>query len=137
MRRDILFLLIVPLAGCAAAVPGYSPDGPPKLPAMLTPFKSGSVDHKGHYQVSEEERALTCPKLTGSMQIIMERLKDSPNTPRASLATQSMQTVSKPFAGDGANLDVDQEVGLARARLHAYNDLLAEKKCKTLDINGV
>ena len=136
MRRVLPYLLIMPLAGCAAALPGYSPDGPAKLPTMLAPFNGGKVDRTGHYQVSAEERALSCAKLTGSMEIIMERLQDAPNIPRASAVANGMQTAAEPFVGQGARLDVDEEVAFARARLRAYNDLLGEKKCKMLDISG-
>jgi len=67
----------------------------------------------------------------------MSRLKDSDNRPRPSAITEAMQGAMQPMVGKGANLDVDDEVKQARARLKAYNDLLAEKKCKTLDISGV
>lgn len=91
----------------------------------------------GTYVVSSEERALTCSKLTGSMQVIMSRLHDSASRPRPGAATTTLQSMSKPLVGKGANLDVDDEIGQARARLKAYNELLAEKKCKTLDISNV
>ena len=137
MRLFHILILIVPLAGCAAAVPGYSPDGPANVPVALRPFKGGAVDGGGHYVASTEERALTCPKLTGSMQVIMSRLKDTDNRPRAAPIASAMQAVAKPLVGQGANIDIDDEVKTARARLKAYNDLLAEKKCKTMDIAGV
>lgn len=135
--RAYALLLIIPLAGCAAAAPGFQPDAPSKLPAQFQPFNGGGVDKSGRYVVSNEERALSCPKLTGSMHVMISRLKDSANRPRAGTATTTMQTAAKPFSGGGANLDVDVEIQQARARLKAYNDLLAEKKCKTLDIAGV
>ncbi len=135
--RAFALLLIVPLAGCAAAAPGFQPDAPSNLPPQYRPFNGGAVDKSGRYVVSNEERALSCPKLTGSMHVMMSRLKDSANRPRASAATSTMQTAVKPLSGGGANLDVDVEIQQARARLKAYNDLLAEKKCKTLDISGV
>lgn len=131
-----LLWLTLSLAGCAAAAPGYSPDGPAKVPAQLTPFHGGTIEKSGTYIVSAEERALSCPKLTGSMQIIMSRLKDSPNRPKVTSTTTTMQAAAKPFFGGGSNLDVDEENRQSRARLKAYNDLLAEKKCKTLDIAG-
>ena len=136
MRPVLFLMLIAPLAGCAAAMPGYSPDGPANMPAALRPFKGGAMDNNGRYVVSPEERALTCPKLTGSMQVIMSRLKDTDNRPRAAPIASAMQAAAKPLVGQGANLDIDEEVKTARARLKAYNDLLAEKKCKTLDIAG-
>lgn len=137
MRRLTFYLLILPLAGCAAAAPGFSPDGPAKIPAALQAFKGGAMDNKGHYVVSAEERALGCPKLTGSMEIIMSRLKDGPNRARASTTSTTLQAAAKPVFGPASSLDVGEEEKFARGRLKAYNDLLAEKKCKTLDISKV
>jgi hypothetical protein len=71
------------------------------------------------------------------MQVVISRLKDSANRPRAGVLTQGMQAAAKPFSGQGANLDVDDEIKQARARLKAYNELLTEKQCKTVDISGV
>ena len=136
MRPALLAVLLV-LSGCAAAQIGYVPDSGQRTPPALQPFNGGAVSASGRYVVSDDERALSCGKLTGSMQVIMSRLKDSPNRPRSSELTKGMQSVAQPFAGKGADLDVDTEVKQARARLAAYNDLLAEKKCVTLDISGV
>ena len=137
MRTTAPLLLMLSLAGCAAAVPGYSPESASKVPAQFQPFHGGAMDKNGRYVVSAEERELPCSKLTGSMHVMMSRLKDSANRPRPGATTQAMQAVAKPFVGQGANLDVDVETKQARARLKAYNELLAEKKCKTLDISGV
>lgn len=137
MRAVTPLFLILTLGGCASATPGFSPDGPPNLPAQLKPFNGGAVDKAGHYAVTADERALSCSKLTGSMQVVMSRLKDSGNVPKPSSATTSMQAIAKPFIGGGTNLDTAEEMKQARARLKAYNELLAEKKCKTLDIGGV
>ena len=135
MRKVIFLFTTIALAGCGAAVPGYSPDSPAKVPDALKPFNGGKMDPTGRYVVSTEERALTCGKLTGSMQVIMTRLKDSASRPRPSAATTTLQTLSTPLYGKGADLDVDDEIKQARGRLKAYNELLAEKKCKTLDIS--
>ena len=141
MHAAAFTLSLCLLAGCAAVAPGYSPDEPAKLAPALQPFNGGSMSSSGRYIVSTEERALTCGKLTGSMQVIMSRLKDSANRPRAGAVASAMQTATQPFvskgATKGADLDVDNEIVQARARLKAYNELLAEKKCKTLDIAGV
>jgi len=126
------------LSGCAAAVIGYTPaSGSRPTPTALQPFNGGSMSQSGRYIVSDEERELSCGKLTGSMHVIMSRLKDSANRPRPGVVTETMQAATKPFLGKGANLDVDEEIKQARARLAAYNELLADKKCKTLDISGV
>ena len=68
---------------------------------------------------------------------MISRLKDSAHRPRAGVLTKGMQAAAQPFSGQGANLDVDDEIKQARARLKAYNALLTEKQCKTVDISGV
>ena len=130
-------ILTIALSGCAAAQVGYTPESTSKTPNQFKPFNGGAMESNGHYAVSAEERALSCSKLTGSMQVMMSRLKDSANRPKPSEATLAMQSTAKPFIGGGANLDVSVEVRQARARLKAYNELLAEKQCKTLDIANV
>lgn len=135
MRPAVLALLLA-LSGCAAVQIGYTPESGQKTAPALQPFNGGAVSATGRYVVSEDERALSCGKLTGSMQVILSRLKDSPNRPRPSSLSTGMQAAAKPFVGKGANLNVDDEVKQARARLIAYNDLLTEKKCTTVDISG-
>ncbi len=134
MRSPAPLLLILALTGCAAAQPGYTPESGSKVPAQFKPFNGGTMQAGGQYTVSQEERALSCSKLTGSMHVIMSRLKDSANRPKPSETAVAMQSTAKPFIGSGSNLDVGDEIRQARARLKAYNELLAEKKCKTLDI---
>ena len=137
MRTIVPLLLILSLTGCAAAKPGFSPDTGANIPTQFKPFNGGAVDAGGRYVVSTEERALSCSKLTGSMQIMISRLKDSANRPKPSGTAIAMQATAKPFIGAGANLDVGDEIKQARARLKAYNELLAGKKCKTVDIANV
>jgi hypothetical protein len=134
--RLATFVIALSLTGCAAAQIGFTPSSGHTTPDALKPFNGGSVDAKGVYVASDDERALSCGKLTGSMHVVMSRLKDSGNRPRAGALTTGIQAVAKPFAGQGANLDIDEENKQARARLKAYNELLAEKKCKTVDISG-
>jgi hypothetical protein len=136
MRLAVLAFALV-VSGCAAAQIGYTPSSGQPTPDALKPFNGGTVNDKGRYVVSADEKALSCGKLTGSMQVVISRLKDSANRPRAGVLTQGMQAAAKPFSGQGANLDVDDEIKQARARLKAYNELLTEKQCKTVDISGV
>jgi hypothetical protein len=135
--RTLSFVALLMLSGCAAAQIGYMPPSDNKTPAALKPFNGGELDAKGRYVASADERALTCGKLTGSMQVMLSRLKDNANRPRAGALTTGIQSAIKPFAGPGANLDIDDETKQTRARLNAYNQLLTEKQCKTVDISGV
>ncbi|MBV1696359.1 MAG: hypothetical protein KGP27_18005 [Hyphomicrobiales bacterium] len=135
-RRLAVVLVAASLGGCAAAMPGYTPpeDKPSPL-AQLTPFESGTMTQSGAYQPSEAERALECRKLTGSMHVIVARLKDAQNRIRPSGTAATMQSVTtSTMGGSTAGLDIDAETRRERARLEAYNRLLAEKKCATMDI---
>lgn len=135
----IASIVAVVLAGCAAAVPGYSP---PKASLSETkpkdilrkPFESGAVSAAGHYQPSESEQKLDCRKLTGSMHVIMRRLDDASNKPVQSASSKAVQDLVAPTAAGKAPLSVSEEVGREKARLRAYNQLLAAKKCPTVDI---
>jgi hypothetical protein len=122
------------LWGCAAATPGYSPDtaSPPKLALPTT--QSGTVTN-GRYEPSADERKLDCRKLTGSMQVMLSRLKDAPNRPRPSAIATTLQTATQPaLKGSAIGSDFEGELARERARLDAYNALLGEKKCKTMDV---
>ena len=139
MMPRLLPLIALAFGGCAAALPGYSPprgQGSDGRPEALKPFQSGSLDNKGGYVVSDAERKLTCGKITGSMHVIMSRLKDAPNRPQESMATKAAQTISGPAAASTPPPDIATEVAREKARLKAYNELLAEKKCPTLDIKA-
>lgn len=135
-RRLAVVLVAAWLGGCAAAMPGYTPpeDKPSPL-SRITPFESGTMTQSGAYQPSEAERGLECRKLTGSMHVIVARLKDAQNRTRPSGAASTMQSVTtSTVGGSTAGLDIDAETQRERARLEAYNRLLAEKKCATMDI---
>lgn len=135
-RRPAVVLAAGLLSGCAAAMPGYTPpDDKPSPLSRITPFESGSMTQAGVYQPSEAERGLDCRKLTGSMHVIVARLKDAQNRIRPSGAASTMQSATtSTIGGSTAGLDIDAETQRERARLDAYNRLLAEKKCATMDI---
>ncbi len=124
------------VAACAAATPGYKPpDSKPTLLSRAKPFESGDVSAGGVYEPSAQEKALDCRKITGSIHIMIERIKDAPNRIRPSATAATMQSMAKStIGGTVAGSDIDGETTRERARLEAYNKLLAEKKCPTLDI---
>lgn len=133
--RCAALLLALPLAGCAAAQPGYDP----KLGkvAEVKVVDRGEVGPDGTYRMSAGEKALDCKKLTGSMQITISRLKDRAERPGPSSTSSGIRSTLGPLFG-GSNYDLDPEKELARekAKLHAYNRALAQKGCKTLDVDA-
>lgn len=136
------------LTGCAAAVPGYMPppaekpgktadnDKRPLAMGAIKSFESGAVTASGAYTPSAAEKALDCRKLNGSMQIIVARLKDHHNRPKPSGVAAAAQGAAASLKGRDNVMDLDAELQRERARLAAYNTLLAEKKCPTMDIDG-
>lgn len=143
MRRLIIGLTPLLLAGCAAAMPGYVPPPSvdkkqsPAVAALKKPMISGDVGGDGRYTPSAEERALECRKLTGSMQVMIDRIRAAPDRREPSLAAKTMQTATASvIKGTKAGTSISGEITREKARLVAYNDLLAEKKCKTMDIDA-
>jgi hypothetical protein len=126
------------LGACAAALPGYSP--PPlkeKKTAKVVGLTSGEMTGEGTYELSELDKARDCKRTLGSMQLIITRLKDPVFRAEPSAVSSSLQTGSAAIAGGSARgADRQAEYARERARLEAYNRLLASKNCKTMDIDA-
>jgi hypothetical protein len=126
------------LGACAAALPGYTP--PPlkeKKTAKLNVASSGEMTGEGSYELSDLDKARDCKRTLGSMQISIARLKDPAFRVEPSAASSAMQSGSAALAGgSGRGGDRQIEYARERARLEAYNRLLASKNCKTLDIDA-
>ncbi len=128
--------LAVVLGACAAAVPGYVPESSrPNRLALIKP-DPGTMTPDGGFQLSESEKKLDCRRLTGSMQIIVSRLKVADSRPRPSATGQLMQKGAAIVGEDTSSLNIDAEVRRERARLEAYNRQLAAKGCKTMNIEA-
>lgn len=124
------------VSGCAAATPGYVPPTAEGPKLALPVMQSGTVAN-GRYVPSADEKKLDCRKLTGSMQVMVSRIKDAPNRAKQSGAAAAVQGAAAPILGGSTvGSDFDGELARERARLDAYNGLLAEKKCKTMDIGA-
>jgi hypothetical protein len=126
------------LGACAAALPGYTP--PPlkekKTTKLLGPT-SGEMTGEGTYELSELEEGRDCKRTLGSMQIILARLKDPAFRVEPSAVSSAIQSGSAAIAGGSARGgDRQAEYARERARLEAYNRLLASKNCKTMDIDA-
>jgi hypothetical protein len=71
------------------------------------------------------------------MQLIITRLKDPVFRAEPSAVSSSLQTGSAAIGGGSARgADRQAEYARERARLEAYNRLLASKNCKTMDIDA-
>lgn len=128
-------LLALALAGCAAAQPGYDP----MLGKVAERPKVdiGEVGAGGQYHMSETEKAFDCKKLTGAMQITISRLKDKAERPNPSNTSTTMKGMIAPlFGGSSYNTNPEGEIAREKAKLHAYNRALADKGCKTMDVEA-
>ena len=137
LARIVIPAVFLVLTACAAAVPGYTPPPFKEKSKMATPLESGDVRSDGHYEMSATEKAMDCKRLTGSMQITMSRLKDSYIRMEPSAAASATQKMAAPVLG-GTTVGADRQALYARerAKLEAYNNELAAKGCKTLDIEA-
>jgi hypothetical protein len=104
-----------------------------KLGKALT---SGEVKD-GRYEMSPDELAMDCKRMTGSMKITISRLRDSAGRPGgSSLAESAHKTVPLIMQGSTAGADRQASLSRERAKLDAYNRQLAARNCKTLDIDA-
>jgi hypothetical protein len=140
LPRLLLLATQLFLVSCAA-VPGYMPpplEGSSKPKGALgKPLESGDVSDAGRYEMSATEKAMDCKRMTGSMQISIRRLKDPLGREDPSAVSSAAEKVATPFYGStGKTSDRAAIYARERAKLDAYNEELAAKGCKTLDIEA-
>ena len=99
-------------------------------------LSSGDVKD-GKYELSQDEMAMDCRRMTGSMKITINRLKDAASRQGGSVLAESAHKVA-PLITQGSTASADRQSSLARerAKLDAYNRHLASRNCKTLDIDA-
>jgi hypothetical protein len=123
------------LAACAAAIPGYTPP-PFKESKSAQPMKSGEMTPDGRYVMAEEEKAMDCKRTTGSMSIVIERLRHKSTEVGTSQLAVAGSKLSPYLRSSEKGFDRDAEYARDRARLAAYNRHLASKGCPTVDIEA-
>jgi hypothetical protein len=127
--------LFLALGGCAAAMPGYVPpsDKTDRIKAQAP--RGGGFDAAGTYSLTEQEQALDCKSLTGSMTIKILQMRDSATRTRPSTTAAIAQSTVRPLTGGTAyGADIDADLARDRARLETMNRRLAEKNCRTFDL---
>lgn len=108
-----------------------------KTKERKAPPQMGSVDANGGYQMSKEELALDCKRLTGKMQVRILQIRDYDPNANSSGVSRSLQSVHAPIIGGStAGVDPEGRYRSDRAMLEAYNRRLAEKKCRTFDLEA-
>ncbi len=135
LRSATLGLALL-VGGCAAAVPGYiPPDGFNKYRA--TAPRGGGIDPAGRYLLTEQEQALDCKKLTGSIAIKIVQMREAGSRSPPSATSKAIQDAVKPVAKGGTyGADIAQDQVHDRARLVALNAQLGAKKCPTYDLDA-
>ena len=136
VRLSHLALVALLLTACAA-VPGYTPPPFKAKNKFGTPAHSGDVGEDGQYVMADDEKKVDCKHLTGSIHISISRLKDAyfKQEPSA-VAGAAHKWVAPVFGGSTAGSDRHVEYTRERAKLDAYNRQLADKGCKTVDIEA-
>ena len=126
------YLLALATALILAAMPAM---GGEKKPKVLP--KPGTVDAAGTYQMSADELALDCKRLTGKMQIRILQFRDYDPARKPSAVGNALHTLHNPFIGGTTRgMDPAAEHQADIAMLHTYNKRLAEKKCRTFDLEA-
>jgi hypothetical protein len=124
--RSFIGCITLLLAGCAGAAPGAASltEGAPVAAqaSQVAAAKAGATS--GGYQLTAEEQALDCKKITGRMQIRILQLRGfDPAKSQGSL-------IGSMFGSKSPAARYEQE----KAQLEAYNTQLAAKKCPVFNL---
>lgn len=136
--------VLLALAGCAAALPGYAPPSKSKLKLPTDSAKSdagpqtpATVGSDGTYIPSSKERSLSCRRLTGVVQIKIQQVRaETTREPASRITTATESALARPMAGGKLNADGPRQVSQDRAQLVALNALMIEKNCGHFDIDA-
>lgn len=119
------------LSGCAGGAPGPAPSS---TAAGVT----GSIA-PAHYELTPDERAWDCPRLTDAIEQALpdlagltERAAAERRAPPASLARAVARAVGEADQMLPSQLQLDR----ARDRLDGYNAALAARGCQSVDIDA-
>jgi hypothetical protein len=119
-------------------MPGYMPPDPKTAKMIALQPKGGGFDSGGTYALTDQEQKLDCKQLTGSVKIkiLQMRQADERKTP-SGIASKGQETLNT-FKGGGSTYGMDLQKDLAgdHARLQTLNRRLAEKNCKTFDLQA-
>jgi hypothetical protein len=128
---------ILLLAACAAAVPGYVPPPFKEKSKHSLPMQSGTVTSDGKYEMADQEKEMDCKRTTGSMMVVIERLKyRASEVGTSQLAVTANKAIAPIRRSSEKGFDRDAEYLRDRARLESYNRHLAAKGCPTVNIEA-
>jgi len=134
--RATSLMVLLGLAGCAAAMPGYVPDkGRLKLAeaaAKANPGSSGTSGADGNYLPTAAEKGYTCRRLTGIIQLKIQQVRDTEANPPGGLMSSLTSKSTPRHTVSGSPAPAFSE---DRARLVALNNLMVEKNCGRFDLD--
>jgi hypothetical protein len=100
--------------------------------APAKPESPGARAADGSYVPTAEERAYTCRRLTGVMQLKIQQVRDSEaNPPGGLLASMTSKSTPRHTAAGDPSVAYSDD----RARLIALNNLMVEKNCGRFDLD--
>lgn len=133
LDRACRFFLAAAFAAAAAA----GGTALAKTKERKPPPQTGTLDAAGSYHMSKDELAMDCKRLTGKMQVRILQIRDYDPARNSSQIGRSLQALHAPLIGGSTvGSDPDARYRADRAMLTAYNHRLAEKKCRTFDLEA-
>lgn len=124
------------LAACATQSEPLHVEAAPAEPARPNDAASIRPAPAG-YTLTADEAKLGCPQITGRMRVKIANMQAAFAGPQTSMASRAMQGAAAPIMGfSSRGADPTADLARERAQLETYNKRLAEKKCKTLDLDA-
>ena len=134
--RPTMLGLCLAIAGCAAALPGYSPPSKTRDRLIAAQQTGGGFDESGAYNLTDQEQKLDCKHLTGSMTVKILQMRQAADRRDPSALASTAQAAWKPIkGGTDYGLSVAEDLRRDRVRLETFNRQLAEKNCRTFDLD--
>ena len=133
----VIFATAFAVAGCAAAMPGYVPPSEKRDRMLAAVPTGGGFDAQGGYQLTEQEQKLGCKEINGSITVKILQMREAPKRADPSLVAKTAQNVTRPLLGATRHgTDTAADLARDRARLETLNRRLAEKDCRTFDLEA-
>lgn len=121
------------IISCGFAACSASPEMPTS--AAVAPPAQAVAAAAPAYQLSEKELKMNCKQLTGTMKVRMMQM--SAASANGTVVARGMQAGAvKIWGGPSHGTDPAGDKARDQAQLEAYNQQLAAKKCKTLDLQA-